>query len=205
MLLSTGGRDSLDAAEWRDRFESCLAEKQALLERVDMLTGGAGRTGRGRLTAPDGGEGQAPSKSVEKAYLALREEYKEFRRKVLELEQEREKRRDRRRRDEAEGGGASCVSEEIAGSSGSSSRTRRRAGGDGAEASKLQYVRHLILQYLSCKEPVLRDHMEQAIVTIFRFNDRERERILERKKEENPEEAVLSSVRSIVNTLGMNY
>ena len=76
MLLSTGGRDSLDAAEWRDRFESCLAEKQALLERVDMLTGGAGRTGRGRLTAPDGGEGQAPSKSVEKAYLALREEYK---------------------------------------------------------------------------------------------------------------------------------
>ena len=82
---------------------------------------------------------------------------------------------------------------------------RRRAGVDGVEASKLQYVRNLILQYLTCQEPVLRDHMEQAIVTIFRYNEREKDRILQRKKNENPEEAVLSSVRSFVNTLGINY
>lgn len=210
-MLAGGEKGGLDAAEWRDRFEICLAEKQALLERIDVLTGGGGRGERGLGGRRGGGEGAAEQSSsssaadgggvssgVEKAYLDLKEEYREFRRKVLELEQERERRRERRRREEQEG-----LQGDISKSSG-----RGRSGGGGAagpETNKLQYVRNLILQYLSCKDPIVREHMEQAIMAIFRFNEGEREGISERKKEENPEEAVLSSVRSLVSTLGINY
>jgi hypothetical protein len=208
MMLSAGAGAGgavdmrvLDAAEWRDRFEACVAEKLALMDRVDVLSSGGGRGGAGQSRRGEWGGEQlgAGGKPVEKAYLELREEYKEFRRKVLELEQDRERRREKRRKEAAEDMGM--------GGAGEGGRGRAQAGetGGGMEASKMQYVRHLILQYLSCKDAMLKDHMEQAIVALFRYNSTERESILERKKEENPEEAVYSSVRSLVNTFGLNY
>lgn len=62
------------------------------------------------------------------------------------------------------------------------------------ETSKIQYLRNLILQYLSCKDPVLRDHMENAIITIFRYNETEKEKIKQRKLEEaNDSSSILYS------------
>lgn len=113
----------------------------------------------------------------------------------MELEQERERRREKRRKE----------SGEVFGTGDGGRGRPQSAEGGTMEASKMQYVRHLILQYLSCKDAVLKDHMEQAIIALFRFNASEREGILERKREENPEEAVYSSVRSLVNTFGINY
>jgi hypothetical protein len=70
------------------------------------------------------------------------------------------------------------------------------------ETSKLQYLRNLILQYLSCKDPVLRDHMENAIMTIFRYNDKERQAISLRKQEESGSESLFySSITSLVSNI----
>ena len=75
-LLGAGEKGGLDAAEWRDRFEACVAEKQALLERLDMLVGGAGGVGARGQYGAEMDLGQQPSKTLEKAYLDLRNEYK---------------------------------------------------------------------------------------------------------------------------------
>lgn len=86
MMMSAGSggvgdKRMLDAAEWRDRFEACVAEKLALMERLDALSSGGGRvgTGQSRKGLPGGVEANGiseGSKPVEKAYLELRAEYK---------------------------------------------------------------------------------------------------------------------------------
>lgn len=104
------------------------------------------------------------------------------------LEQEREKRRERRKHDHD----SYHHQTTHVPSQNSNSSTM--------ETSKLQYIRNLILQYLSCKDPVLKEHMESAIITIFRYNERERQSIQLRKQEENGSENILySSFTSLVS------
>ena len=57
-------------------------------------------------------------------------------------------------------------------------------GGGALGESKLQYIRHMLLQYLSCKEPEVKLHIENALLAIFRFGEAERALIEERKKSE---------------------
>lgn len=57
-------------------------------------------------------------------------------------------------------------------------------GGDSFLAARVQHMRHLVLQYLSCKDKDVRVHMEDALVALFRFNESERMSILLRRKAE---------------------
>lgn len=67
----------------------------------------------------------------------------------------------------------------------------------GIMESKIQYVRQMILQYLSCKDSEVKLHIESALMTIFRFNDNERKSVEERKLEESAD-----TLSSITNFLG---
>ncbi len=40
--------------------------------------------------------------------------------------------------------------------------------------AKVSYIRSMFLQYLSCKDPVVKPHIESALIAIFRFNDKEK-------------------------------
>jgi len=73
-------------------------------------------------------------------------------------------------------------------------------GQSGMTASKIKYVRHMILQYLSCKEPEVKLHMETALMTIFRLTPEERE-MIENKRKEDATDA-LSSITSFLGSLG---
>lgn len=70
-----------------------------------------------------------------------------------------------------------------------------RRGGLGE--SKMQYIRSMVHQYLSCKDPVVRPHIESALIAIFRFNDQEREAIESRQREDE-----LDTISSITSFLG---
>lgn len=71
------------------------------------------------------------------------------------------------------------------------------SGNSGLMESKVKYIRQMVFQYLSCKEPEVKLHIESALMAIFRFNDQEREAIEERKAEESQD-----TLTSITNFLG---
>jgi hypothetical protein len=70
-------------------------------------------------------------------------------------------------------------------------------GNSGLMESKVKYIRQMVFQYLSCKDPEVKLHIESALMAIFRFNDQEREAIEERKAEESQD-----TLTSITNFLG---
>lgn len=73
-------------------------------------------------------------------------------------------------------------------------------GNSGMTASKIKYVRHMILQYLSCKEPEVKLHIETALMTIFRLSPEEREMIESKRKEDETD--ALSAITSFLGSLG---
>eukprot|EP01036_Dinobryon_divergens_P031713 gene31713-41162_t len=50
--------------------------------------------------------------------------------------------------------------------------------------SKIQYIRHMVYQYLSCRDAEVRLHIESALIAIFRLNEQERSAIEVKRKEE---------------------
>ena len=66
------------------------------------------------------------------------------------------------------------------------------------ESARFQYIRNLILQYLSCRDVEVKTHIENAIVTIFRYDESDREKIEFRRKEESGENyTTLGSISSL--------
>ncbi len=70
-------------------------------------------------------------------------------------------------------------------------------GGKGMAESKVQYVRQMFFQYLVCREPEVRAHIEMALVTLFRFSEEERAAIEAKAHEDS-----LDTITSITNFLG---
>ena len=54
---------------------------------------------------------------------------------------------------------------------------------NGLEAAKIQYIRQMVFQYLTCTDIEVKLHMETALMAIFRYNDTERNAIDEKRKE----------------------
>lgn len=69
----------------------------------------------------------------------------------------------------------------------------------GLTEAKILYVRSMIVQYLACKEPEVKSHMENALIVLFRLTAAEREAIDERRREESQD--TLSSLTSFLGGL----
>lgn len=195
------GGESLLATQWRERYEICVVEKEELLEKYKLLlasTGGSlSEDAYGQANSSSPGKG----KNFQQMYIELKEEFKEFHSRVLALEKERERKRELRRN-----GG---ISEEkdlrSKGGRSSGNSSRIQSYGGGGETAKMEYIKNLILQYLCCKDIIVRNHMEIAIMQMFRFSDEEKSAIEDRKKgEENYEEALLSSITNFVSSTFFN-
>lgn len=73
--------------------------------------------------------------------------------------------------------------------------------GGGMTESKIQYVRAMVLQYLSCREPEVKLHIESALVALFRLSAAERQTIEDRRREESQDS--LSSITSFFGSLSV--
>lgn len=62
--------------------------------------------------------------------------------------------------------------------------------------SKIMYIRQMFLQYLSCRDEVVRPHIQSALIAMFRFNEQERGSIEEATKVEAPLEETLTAISS---------
>ena len=70
--------------------------------------------------------------------------------------------------------------------------------GMGLGESKIQYVRHMVYQYLTCKDAIVKPHIESALVALFRYNELERSAIDEQRKVDTED-----TITSITNYLGL--
>ena len=70
--------------------------------------------------------------------------------------------------------------------------------GMGLGESKIQYVRHMVFQYLTCKDSIVKPHIESALIALFRYNELERSAIDEQRKVDTED-----TITSITNYLGL--
>lgn len=107
--LRNRGDDSLMAAQWKDRYDAMVKEKNELMEKLNILGRNLQLTTTGKDTSssmkerenkdskPDltiksqhlDSDATASLRSIEQLYIELKDEYKEFRRRALSLEQSR--------------------------------------------------------------------------------------------------------------------
>ena len=89
-------------------------------------------------------------------------------------------------------------------------RSRSGFGGNGTSAvagnapagigeSKMLYLRQMVLQYLSCKDPLVRPHIESALVAMLRVSEVERAAIENRQREDTQDS--ISSLTAFLGTL----
>jgi hypothetical protein len=76
------------------------------------------------------------------------------------------------------------------------------SGGNVLTENKIAYLRQMVIRYLSCKDPVVRPHIESALVAMLRVSPEERTSIEERQKDETGDANSSYSLSSISNFLG---
>jgi hypothetical protein len=173
-VLRSQSGEALLANQWRERYEACLREKESLNEKLKVL-----------LKSSDNkiGQGAAKGKSLEQAYLDALEESKDLRKRLtkvqnqrqLEVEKYRKIQKDPRIQDRITLSGFNRYDDDAAIPMGAPNPL---------EASKMNYVKQMFLKYLLCSEHEVKEHIESALIAIFRFNSSERRCIEERRKNE---------------------
>ena len=66
--------------------------------------------------------------------------------------------------------------------------------------SKIAYLRQMVVRYLSCRDPIVRPHIESALVAILRVTAEEKKAIEDRQKDENPE--TVNSIYGMTSAVG---
>ena len=81
----------------------------------------------------------------------------------------------------------------------SSSSQSSSNGMKGMTEAKIQYVRQMVFQHLSCKDQEVKVNIEAALMAIFRFSEEEKSQIDRKKKDETSD--TLSSITSFLGSL----
>eukprot|EP01035_Chromulina_nebulosa_P017343 gene17343-22889_t len=189
--LRTRGNDIQIAIQLRERYEQCLKEKNELEEKIKVYD---------KLLRDNSGSG---GKSFEQLYIELRDEYKEFRRRVQAIETQRQieeelKNSNNNYNNNNQTNGFTDHSKDNDSYHDSNIMSQMWPGNPkGIVESKIQYIRQMVFQYLSCKDSEVKLHIESALVAIFRFNDHEKAAIEQRVKDESQD-----TLTSITNFLG---
>jgi hypothetical protein len=216
--LRTKGEENTQIQQWRMRLEVCEKERNEALDRLRSLLEPSAETRQRMLAHSSSFEGNAafgiedtPSAltsdflspgAIYQKYLSLKEEYEvlylscicvannsetlfqTFKRKVAAHEASRQ------RRVESEKSNAHRHHNSGGSAAG--------ADGEGYTASRMQHTRHLVLQYLSCKDRDVRVHMEDALMALFRVNESERLAVLVRRRaEDSANDSYVSSLTSM--------
>lgn len=220
--LKTRGGDAMLASQWREKYETLMKEKDEVEDKLKIYT----------KVLNDSTSSKAGNRNLERAFIELRDEYKEFRRRVMAIDKQRKEESSNdiegNRNDESMPPSPNAAPY-------SSSRSRDKSslihssdfkhfntdsnnnnsnnsnsfgeasrnvpwsgGGGGLMESKVQYVRQMVFQYLSCREVEVKLHIEAALMAIFRFNEEERTLIEDRKKEDSQD--TLTSLASYLGS-----
>ena len=195
--LRSRGEEAAQASQWRERFETCERERNEALDRLNSLLEPHPGTA---MAAKGTGEYDAKRHdllgpgAIYQRYLSLKEEF-EVIKSILSTDFFNINHWTftcmqivRKRLLDAEATSKSKVE---------NSRSMERTDGgicDGYSASRIQHSRHLVLQYLSCKDKDVRIHMEDALMALFRVTEEERMAIAMRRRLEDGSGDYMSSL-----------
>ena len=178
-LLRNRGSESLLATQWRERYESSLKDRDEINEKLKVYM--------------KHHDGSSSGKSIEQAYLDVKEEYKEFRKRFLAIQEQRESELEElRQRGVVLRGGSSLSlsgSNEVA--------NIDTLASSGLQQSKMLYIKQMVFQYLICKDAEVKLHVESALIAIFRFSAAEKNAIVDTRKAED-----VDTLTSITTFLG---
>lgn len=73
----------------------------------------------------------------------------------------------------------------------------------GMAESKVQYVKQMVYQFLICREPEVKSHIESALIALFRFSEEEKMAIESRNKEDEQQDT-LSSITSFLGSFAVS-
>jgi len=164
--LKSSGSEALLASQWRQRYETCVKEKEAL---------------EGQLQAAQSKDSSGDK--YEAKYRDLKESFRLYRKKAKEIFESQER-----------GGGGAAASLGVPPAMMSSLLSTPASGrgtvstgmiNDASSAeARLSYLKNLMVNYLTADQTV-RGHMESAIGTVLQFTPEEVQQIEEKKKEAN--------------------
>ena len=178
------------------REKEDLQAKLKLFTRINetqtkLIGTGGGSGGSGQVNGTTNGQGSA-RKTLEQTYIELKDEHKDYRRRTEALLLQRKSEiaelravlEDHGLLDTAHStgalssGGYGGYGRHATSSLGSHSHdpSSHPGGHDGQSHqqapsfadSKVTYIRSMFLQYLTCKDPVVKPHIESALIAIFR-------------------------------------
>jgi hypothetical protein len=166
--LKTRGNDSILIAQWKERCDVLIREKDDLSEKVKLY----------EKVLREGNGGVGGQKQLELAYIGLREEFKEYKRRVQTMEKQRQNEEDLKSYRNLIGEDSSPLlssstspsrsSISNGGSSNSSSSSSRdsretstsSSGSSSLFESKMAYIRQMVIQYMGCREAEVKLHIE---------------------------------------------
>ena len=184
--LKTRGNDTILLAQLKERCDVLIREKDDLSEKNKLY----------EKVLRDSTGGVGGQKQLELAYIGLKEEYKEYKRRIQTMEKQRLNEEDLKsfrgdlKEDSlfsssaASSGRGSSSSSTSCDSPLKSSSSSSSSTSSNLFESKLQYIRQMVIQYMSCREAEVKLHIESALMTMLRFTEVERMAIELRRKEE---------------------
>ncbi len=214
------------ASQWRERYsiifkeKEDLAEKVRILSSIDTTSSSSGSNsssisgGKNHLVPPFHDVDKKDSKkdsvrsqldpanrSIEQLYVALKDEYKDFRRRSAALEQQRAIELDDLREalkaytvtDKSgrhDSGGRSVANQKHQKHQRQHQQKlcedeipRGSTVMGSMQESKSEYIKQMVLQLLVCRDVEVQVNIENALIAIFRYNDVEKNSIEMRRKD----------------------
>ena len=94
-------------------------------------------------------------------------------------------------------GGSSILGSSNSSSESSPATAESNSSGN-LQNSKMQYIKQMVFQYLVCKDPEVKLHVESALMNMFRFSEAEKCAIIDTRKAENDD-----TLKTISSFLGL--
>ena len=115
----------------------------------------------------------------------LKYNLQEFRKRFLAIQEQRDSELEElRQRGIILRGGSSILGTSNSSSEHTSTTTDSNGSGN-LQNSKMQYIKQMVFQYLVCKDPEVKLHVESALMNMFRFSDAEKSAIVDTRKAES--------------------
>lgn len=73
----------------------------------------------------------------------------------------------------------------------------------GMAESKMQYVKQMVYQFLICREPEVKSHIESALIAFFRFSEEEKLAIKSMNKEDEQQDT-LATITSFLGSFAVS-
>lgn len=211
--LRKAGSETELAAQWRQRYEQAMREKEDLTAKLNHIARGmnnsnsnSSSSGHHRSLTADARSSSSHSlhqhngtssayEALEKRFQDLKDEYKLYRKKAMAALQSQQTN---------SSAGAPSPAGSTSSREGFGRSSSFHSGIGSTEEAKMAYLRNLLLKYLGTEEAVARQHMERAIGAVLQFSPRELQELKERRDKETASNnnAWLASVTSLLGKTG---